>query len=143
MSTAQTKRCGNCGKHMIRQPVSTIHWKDFQNLELLKPLDLFKCSACGEIGLLAVEASKVDNAAESTLKAVTTHLIEKILAEQGCTQMELASRLGITDTHLSNLKNGGKIIGFQTFNFLKTLALGEDAFEKASPTIPLKKLIEG
>jgi hypothetical protein len=40
--------------------------------------------------------------------------------------MELSTaRLGITETHLSHLRNGTKIIGFQTFNFLKTLALGQ------------------
>jgi hypothetical protein len=128
---------------MERKPVNTIHWKDFRSLELLKPLELFKCSNCSEIGFSATEAPMIDKAAESTLQQVTAHLIEKILAVHKCKQGELANRLGITETHLSHLKNGTKIIGFQTFNFLKTLALGRDAFEKASPTIPIKQMMVG
>ena len=91
----------------------------------------------------ATDARTIDNAAESTLQEVTERLVEKVLTEHHCTQSELAARLGITETHLSHLKNGTKIIGFQTFNFLKTLALGGDAFEKASPSLPLKKLMTG
>ncbi len=136
------KRCGNCGKTlMTRQPVNAVHWKDFRNLELLTPIELFKCSACNEVGLMGSDASKIDTAATETLQKVTAHLIEKILLEQHCTQAELALRLGVTETHLSHLKNGTKIIGFQTFNFLKTLALVSDAFEKASPSLPLKRMM--
>jgi len=87
------------------------------------------------------DASKIDTAAAETLQKVTAHLIEKILLEKQCTQAELALRLGVTETHLSHLKNGTKIIGFQTFNFLKTLALVSDAFEKASPSLPLKRMM--
>lgn len=141
--SANKKRCGNCGQTMERQPVGTLHWKDFRNLELLTPLQLLKCTSCGEVGYFAGEVSLIDKAAESTLQTVTTHLIEKILAEHHCSQVELATRLGITETHLSHLKSGRKTLGFQTFNFLKTLALGKDAFEQASPSIPLKKLMAG
>lgn len=140
----KTRRCGNCGKQtMTKQPVKAIQWKDFNQLELLTPIELFRCSDCGETGLSATEAPAIDKAAEATLKAVAAHLIEKILSEHQCTQLELAARLGITDTHLSHIKNGTKIIGFQTFTFLKTLALGKDAFDKASPSLPLKNLMAG
>ncbi len=139
----KTRRCGNCGKHMTRKPVSSIHWKDFRNLELLKPLDLYECESCGEVGMSATEAGTIDRAAESTLKQVTSHLVDRILSQRHCSQAELANRLGVTETHLSHLKNGTKIIGFQTFNFLKTLALGKDAFEKANPSVPLKQLMAG
>jgi len=140
----RVRRCGNCGKEaMTRKPVSLIHWKDFRSLELLKPLDLYQCESCGEVGMSATEAVTIDRAAESTLKQVTSHLIDKILSQRHCSQTELANRLGITDTHLSHLKNGTKIIGFQTFNFLKTIALGKDAFEKANPSVPLKQLMAG
>ena len=137
------KRCGNCGQAMERQSVGTLHWKDFKNLELLTPLQLLKCNSCGEVGYFATEVSLIDKAAETTLQKVTAHLIEKILAEHHCSQVELSNRLGVTETHLSHLKNGTKTIGFQTFNFLKTLALGHDAFEKASPTIPIKQMMVG
>lgn len=140
----KARRCGNCGKEtMTKQPVKTIQWKDFSSLELLKPIELFKCSSCGEMGLSATDAPSIDKAAEATLRAVAAHLIEKILSKHHCTQLELAGRLGITETHLSHIKNGTKVIGFQTFNFLKTLALGKDAFEKASPSLPLKNLMAG
>ena len=140
----KTRRCGNCGKvAMTMQPVTTIQWKDFSSLELLKPIEILKCNSCGETGLSATEAPAIDRAAETTLRAVAAHLIEKILSEHHCTQLELAGRLGITETHLSHIKNGTKVVGFQTFNFLKTLALGRDAFEKASPSLPLKNLMVG
>ena len=138
------RRCRNCGKEtMSRQQVLTVNWKDFRSLELLSPVKLFKCSSCEEVGLSATEAPMIDKAAEITLRQVTAHLIEKVLSEHHCTQSELASRLGITETHLSHLKTGSKIIGFQTFNFLKTIALGKDAFEKASPSLSLRKMLVG
>ncbi len=140
----KARRCGNCGKEtMMKQPVKIIQWKDFSQLELLKPIEIFKCNFCGETGLSATEAPSFDKAAEATLRTVAAHLIEKILSEHHCTQLELAGRLGITETHLSHIKNGTKVAGFQTFNFLKTLALGKDAFEKASPSLPLKNLMVG
>ena len=48
-------------------------------------------------------------------------------------QIDLAAILGITPEHLSAIKGGGRIPSFQTFNFLKTLALDESAYKIANP----------
>ena len=91
------KRCGNCGE---KSAINTIHWKDFKNLELLKPIELLKCSNCGEIGFSAKEAFLIDVAAGTTLQVVTNYLISKILVNQKCNQGELACA---SPTQLTNL----------------------------------------
>lgn len=91
----------------------------------------------------ATEAKLIDAAVEESLKAYTAHFIEIILEREKCQQQELAARLGVTENHLSALKHGGKVCGFQTFNFLKTLALDKHAYDTANPDFDMKKLKVG
>lgn len=90
--------------------------------------------------LVSFQKERLDAAIKESLIQLTQTLIAGILQREGCTQEELASRLGITPQHLSNLKGGAKIPGFQTFNFLKTFYLDKGAFEKADPQINVGKL---
>ena len=86
------------------------------------------------------DIDRLNDAIKESLIQLTQTLITAILQRESCTQEELASRLGITPQHLSNLKIGAKIAGFQTFNFLKTLYLDKVAFDKANPEINVSQL---
>ncbi len=135
-------RCGNCGSFEVASLESKgpFPWKDFQAVYLVKPIDLLTCKKCGENILRYADVDRLDEAIEQSLIQLTQTLIAGILHREGCTQEVLASRLGVTPQHLSNLKGGAKIPGFQTFNFLKTFYLDKNAFEKADPGINITEM---
>jgi transcriptional regulator with XRE-family HTH domain len=80
------------------------------------------------------DAEKLDRAIEETITFQSAKFIDQIITREHCRQMDLAAILGVTPEHLSAIKNGARIPSFQTFNFLKTLALDENAFRVADPT---------
>jgi DNA-binding transcriptional regulator YiaG len=98
------------------------------------------CQKCGEHILRHADIEKLDEAIKESLTQFTRTLINGILERERCTQEQLASRIGVTPEHLSNMKIGAKIPGFQTFNFLKTLYLDKIAFDKADPEINVGQL---
>jgi len=130
-------RCGNCGSFEIAsiETMGPFPWKDYPATYLVKPISLLTCKKCGENILRHTDVDKLNEAIVHSLTQLTTRFINEIIEREGCTQEELALRLGITPQHLSNMKNGAKIPGFQTFNFLKTFYLDKVAFEKANPQI--------
>lgn len=130
-------RCGNCGSNEVSFSDTTgpFPWKDYPAACLIKPISLLTCEKCGEHVLRHADIDSLDKAIEESLIEFTRTLITEITAREDCTQEELALRLGITPQHLSALKSGAKIPGWQTFNFLKILYLDEKAFKKASPDV--------
>lgn len=139
---SKTRRCGNCGSSEVMEQKTTgpFPWKDFPAAFLLEPLSLLTCDKCGEHLLRHSDTERLDKALEESIRTITRTLIHEILRREGCTQEELALRIGITPQHLSHLKSGTKTAGFQTFNFLKTIYLDEVAFDKANPQINVGKL---
>ena len=135
-------RCGNCGSFDVvsQETTGPFPWRDYPATYLVKPINLLTCKKCGENILRYADVDKLDEAIEQSLTQLTQTLISAILQREGCTQEVLASRLGITPQHLSNLKGGAKIPGFQTFNFLKTFYLDKTAFDKADPQINVGEL---
>ena len=113
-------------------------YKDFPSVKLETDLELLVCDNCGNIGVMANETQKVDEALIFSIKKQSKHLIETILAKYGCEQKQLASHIGITPEHLSQIKNGKMVPSYQTFNFLKTIAMEKKAFEISSPDISFK-----
>ena len=105
---------------------------------LSTPLLLAQCDACGEIMQGPGDSEKIDQAVEESLRGYTRRLIAKILERENCKQTELAARLGISPEYLSLLKTESKTPSFQTFNFLRTLAVNEGAFQIADPEIATK-----
>lgn len=135
-------RCGNCGSLEVVsvENKGPFPWKDYPAVYLVKSISLLTCKKCGENILRHADVDKLDQAIEQSLAQLTQMLIAGILQREGCTQEELASRLGVTPQHLSHLKGGAKIPGFQTFNFLKTFYLDKMAFDKADPEINVGEL---
>jgi DNA-binding Xre family transcriptional regulator len=136
------KLCVECGKReMVYKNVkgsTDFAYKDFPSVKLETDLELLVCDNCGNIGVMANETQKVDEALIFSIKKQSKHLIETILAKYGCEQKQLASHIGITPEHLSQIKNGKMVPSYQTFNFLKTIAMEKKAFEISSPDISFK-----
>ena len=91
-------RCGNCGSFEVDslETKGPFLWKDYQAVHLVKPISLLTCKKCGENILRHADVDKLDQAIEQSLTQLTQTLITGILQREGCTQEELASRLGIT-----------------------------------------------
>lgn len=135
----KNKRCGNCGSFEVKsKPYSGPYpWKDFPQVFLVKPILVFQCEICGETQSGPGDGKRFDEAAVESIATQVRLFIDRIVEREHCTQTELAQRVGVTPQYLSSLKNGANIPGFQTFNFLKVLAVDERAFKLASPSAKL------
>lgn len=133
---AKSRRCGECGscETGYRDSVGPFPWRDYRQVTLVRPARVWICGKCGNTMSMPGDAEKLDRAIEETITLQTAKLIDQIIAREDCRQMDLAATLGVTPEHLSAIKNGTRIPSFQTFNFLKTLALDEGAFRVADPT---------
>lgn len=136
MAKKSSKRCGNCGSFaVVKKPtIGPFPWKDYPQIYLNTPVELHQCDVCGEHLGRAGEGAMIDRAIEQSIRSQARNFIETIIDRENCTQVDLAERVGVTPEFLSNVKNGTKLPGFQTFNFLKVLALDERAFKVASPS---------
>lgn len=136
------KLCGQCGKREMvyknAKGSTDFAYKDFPSVKMEADLELLICDNCGNIGIMANETQKVDEALVFSIKKQAKQLIETILAVYGCEQKQLAAHVGITPEHLSQIKNGKMLPSFQTFNFLKTIAMERKAFETSAPDIAFK-----
>ena len=110
-------------------------WKDFPAIALAVPMQLLRCQNCGEHGLRPGEAAALDRAIEESIKIYTHGLIETILLREECSQVALATRLGVTQEYISYLKNGTKLPSYQTFNLLRLVALVRGSFRALDDTI--------
>ncbi len=118
-------------------------WKDFRRVYLIKPIKLYQCGKCGEHQLAYREGALLDKAIEASIRMQVRKFIQQITLREHCSQVGLAERLGVTPEYLSALKHGTRTPGFQTFNFLKTLALEAKAFDAADPEHSSLKKVSG
>lgn len=135
MEHKKNRRCGECGstKTGYKKSKGPFAWKDFRHVELKRPIELLTCSECGNTMSLPGDAAKMDEAIAEAITEQSRIFIETVISRESCSQITLAEVLGITPEHLSSLKKGARIPSFQTFNFLKTLALDPPAFQIANP----------
>ncbi|MBI4402887.1 MAG: hypothetical protein HY537_01925 [Deltaproteobacteria bacterium] len=135
------KRCGECGSTdlKLKKNQGPFPWKDFPMVFINTPVQLLTCR-CGNYILRHEDIGSLDKKIENSIKEQTQSLIDRVLEREHCSQVELAQRIGITPQHLCALKSGAKTAGFQTFNFLKILALDEKAFKVADPQEAIGKL---
>ena len=121
------KLCAVCGKReMVYKNAKgnvDFSYKDYSSVKIDVDIDLLTCENCGNVGLLPGDSKKLDLALEESIRKQSKLLIETILANYGCEQKQLAGHVGITPEHLSQIKNGKMLPSFQTFNFLKTIAM--------------------
>lgn len=139
----KARQCGNCGnKTMQLQNVKgPFPWKDFSAVSLLEPIELLKCSTCGELGYRPKDTETIDRGVEATIRALTEKFIETIISREKCSQLNLAQRIGITPEYLSVIKNGTRTPGFQTFNMLKILVEEPSAFAASDPGFNIDDII--
>ncbi|OFZ18046.1 MAG: hypothetical protein A2Z20_08005 [Bdellovibrionales bacterium RBG_16_40_8] len=138
--------CGNCGSKNIKAvdyEGQSMPWKDYRAVLLTETFEALQCQKCNELILNAKQARSLDAVVESAITHQINIFIKMILQREHCTQIDLASHLGITEVYLSEIKSGKKIPRFQTFNFLKTLALDKASFKISDPssTDLIKKVV--
>lgn len=133
---SKPKRCGNCGSSKMVLPPSqglTVRWKDYPAVRLIEKMDAWVCQDCGELSLKASQMAALDALTEKSITAHIRHFIQTIVERENCDQREIAAHLGVSPEYLSEIKSGRKIPSFQTFNFLKILALADDTFSISAP----------
>jgi hypothetical protein len=137
------KQCGKCGNKtmMLSKVRGPFPWKDFSAVTLTQPLELLKCSSCGELGYRPKDAEMIDRSIEATIRALSGMFIENVIAREKCSQLILAAHIGITAEYLSGIKTGTRTPGFQTFNFLKTLAEDASAFRVSDPLFQMDEIL--
>jgi hypothetical protein len=130
------KRCGNCGSSEIKKIAGTglaLPWRDYPSVRLIEPFECLRCQHCNELLLNASQLRQLDNVVEQSITANIKYFIQKIVDREKCEQREIAIHIGLSPEYLSEIKSGRKIPSFQTFNFLKILALDENSFTVSSP----------
>lgn len=134
-------RCGECGsKHLQQQSVKgrSFSFKDYSSVMVTQPLELKVCQNCDNIIIKAGEGEAVDRAIQASIAEQVRIAIEAIKNKHACEQKEIALRLGVSPEYLSEVKSGRSVPSFQLFNFLKTMAMDDEAFETASPDIHIE-----
>ena len=141
------KRCGNCGsEHLVELGAKdqlTLPWRDYPSVVLVKPIDGFRCTDCGEFILNASQAKALDTKVTDAIIEQVQSFIAAIIKRESCEQKQIASHIGVSPEYLSEIKSGRKIPKFQTFNFLKTLALDANSYKVSSPTYQSDKHATG
>lgn len=130
------KRCGECGSTNLKlanQKGKPFPWKDYPAVFLSRDYEVLECAQCGNTVESGKDVAKLSELLQETVVEQTQTFIEGILIREGCKQTELASHIGVTPEHLSEIKSGRKQPSFQTYNFLKTLALENRSFRVSDP----------
>lgn len=129
------KRCGNCGSNKLTETETNgpFKWKDFPAVYTKQNVPVIKCNTCHESIISMTTGQKIDQLIEQSLCENIKKYINKIIEREDTLQIDLSGRLGVTPEYLSEIKSGRKIPSFQTYNFLKVLALDEKAYRISDP----------
>ena len=130
------ERCGNCGSKNLSledQIKGHFNWKDYPLVYLTTSLMEYQCLDCKELITSSNSAKKFDDAINASITGQVKSFIDKILLRENVGQLELSQHLGLSPEYLSEIKSGRKIPKFQTFNFLKSMALDRIVFELSDP----------
>jgi len=131
------RRCGNCGSAKLissKDASFSLSWKDYPSVLLTESVDAWTCSECNELIFPASKAKAIDLAVKASINTHINQFIKLIIHRENCEQKEIAVHVGVSPEYLSEIKSGRKTPKFQTFNFLKILAIDENSFKISSPT---------
>ena len=141
------KTCSSCGgSNLALCDIlgQSFPFRDFKSVKITVPgIKLVQCQDCSEIYLNRKlnDAESLDQAIRNSLKDQINYLVRQIKQAAGINQIAIASRVGITASHLCRIKSGSEIPSFKTYNFLKVLAAFPQAIEISDPkSEPLSKL---
>jgi hypothetical protein len=132
----RAKRCGACGSKDIKESQvkdRTFPYRDYPSVLLTEPAQLLQCQNCGELILSVADIKKLDTLLETSIVNQINRFIETIVTRENCKQSDVAVHLGVSPEYLSEIKSGRKLPKFQTFNFLKTLAIEPGSFAASDP----------
>lgn len=139
MSRIIRKACSSCGSSNLALCDilgRSFSFRDFEKVKITVPgVKLVQCHDCNEIHLNRKlnDAEALDQAIRKSLKDQVSCLIRQITRSAGISQTDLASRIGITASHLSRIKSGSEVPSFKTYNFLKVLAAFPQAIDISAP----------
>lgn len=140
------KRCGECGSRSVRMRDIRGYdcpWRDYPYIYITQSHQFLGCEDCGNFMFRASELEILDQLIERSITEQVGQFIQIILEREGCSQKELAAHVGVTPEYLSGLKSG-RLPGFQTFNFLKTLAMADrKTFQISDPKFDVSRRIAG
>ncbi|MCB0408091.1 MAG: helix-turn-helix transcriptional regulator [Bdellovibrionales bacterium] len=94
---------------------------------------LITCKDCNEVVFSASQGKIIDQLVIKSINSQINLFIKMIIQREKCEQKEIAEHIGVSPEYLSEIKSGRKTPKFQTFNFLKTLALDGNSFKISSP----------
>lgn len=127
----QTK-CYSCGESaMSAQNLkgSFFPFRDFVKVEVKHDLLMSKCAACGELSASSSDLRKLDEHLEYSISSEMRGFVKTILANISITQKDFASKVGLSEQYISNLKKGVKFPSAQIFNFFKVMAETDTALD--------------
>lgn len=130
------KRCGSCNSTNLtssKKLTPSLPWKDYPLVFVSQAKNLIVCQKCHEPIFSASDGKMIDKLVTDSINSQIQFFIKTIVQREKCEQNRIAEHLGISSEHLSEIKSGSKIPKFQTFNFLKTLALDGNSFKISSP----------
>ncbi|MCS5712377.1 helix-turn-helix domain-containing protein [Candidatus Berkiella aquae] len=122
MNAALTK-CVLCNVNLEQTNLknTSMPWKDFPNVIVLKDLYVWGCPECGEKIISGNEITALDDILKFAIKEETSHLISEIKNKSGLSQKELSMHIGISEVYLSKLISKKTIPSFEKFNYLRLL----------------------
>ena len=132
----KNRRCGECGSTELEkknQKGKPYPWKDYSAAFLSKDYFVLECTRCNNTVESGTDIQMLSAALEESITEQVQSFIDSILVRENCKQSELAAHVGISPEHLSELKSGRKQPSFQTYNFLKTLAVEQRSFAVSNP----------
>jgi len=133
---AKSRRCGNCGSTNLgssQEGNLFLSWRDYPSVLITEENSLMVCKDCGEVIFTASQGKMIDDLIERSINSQINLFLKMIMGRERCEQKLIAEHLGVSPEYLSEIKSGRKTPKFQTFNFLKTLALDENSFKVSSP----------
>ena len=130
------KKCGNCGSTKLissKENNFSFPWKDYPSVFISQDYELNICENCHELIFCASEGKMIDELIQNSIRRQVNSFIQKIMHRENCATKEIAERIGVNSYNFAKIQDGHETPSFQTFNFLKTLALSEKSFKCSSP----------
>jgi hypothetical protein len=136
------KICGSCGSDSVEVKNlkgRDFSWKDFSSIELLEDFKAPTCNKCSELFLPLGSGDRLDILILSSLRKRTSEYINDLLHNTSLNQKELADQLGISEVHLSKLKNMKDTaqISKPLFNLLKLLSVDSSRIGELAQSKPI------
>lgn len=120
------RRCGECGNKSFSQ--KNVHgiwnrpWKDFPVIFMTNDHFVWTCDSCGNEGVDGSSGAETDELIEKSIRNQASQFLDVIKSKSGLNFEELAKRLGITPSYISELRKEKKTPSYSIWTMLKLCA---------------------